>query len=171
MRSTLNHSIVSIAASAVVFFSAQPVSSQAVGGDSTRLDSLRAVLLQVPLGSPIRILTVGQAVIEGRLAARSDAGIVVRQRRDSARASIARIATIWRPAHNIKSGVITGGLIGAIVGGLAFGTLASGLCERVDCHGAFAEGATFGAAFGGGAGAVVGIAVGALTHHWEHVWP
>jgi F0F1-type ATP synthase assembly protein I len=129
------------------------------------------VLLKIPLGSPIRILTVGQTIIEGRLVTLSDTGIVIRQRSDSSRASIARIATIWRPARNVKSGVITGGLVGAVVGALALGTLASGFCERADCHGAFADGATVGAAFGSGVGAIVGIGVGALTHHWKRVWP
>jgi hypothetical protein len=84
---------------------------------------------------------------------------------------IARIASVWRPAANIRSGAIAGGLTGAFVGGLAVGTLASGLCDRADCHGAFADGATVGAAFGAGIGALVGLGIGALTHHWERVWP
>ena len=162
---------VRIAPFTAVLVAAQPLKAQSMAADSARLDSVRAVLLRVPLESPIRILTVGQSIIEGRLAARSDTGIVLHQRRDSSRASIARIATIWRPARNIKSGVVTGGLVGGLVGALALGALASGLCDRADCHGAFAEGATVGAALGVGVGAAVGIGVGALTHHWQQVWP
>jgi len=161
---------VGIAALAVVFFSTQPVRAQSIAGDSARLDSVRAVLLQFPLGSPIRIVTIGHNVIEGRLATLSDTGIVIRQRSDSSHASIERISTVWRPARNVKSGAITGGLVGAVVGALGLGILASGLCDQADCHGAFANGATIGAALGAGVGATVGIGVGSLTHHWERVW-
>jgi hypothetical protein len=163
--------VVRIAAVTAILLSTQSARAQSVAGDSARLDSARTVLSRFPLGSQIRIVTVGQNTIDGRLAFRSDTGIVVRQRTDSSRASIARIASIWRPAANIESGAITGGLIGAVLGGLAAGTLASGLCDRADCHGEFANGASVGAVLGLGLGAAIGIGVGALTHHWERVWP
>ncbi len=161
--------IIRIALFTGVFFT-QPARAQSVAGDSARFKEARDVLFSVPLGSPIRILTVGQSVVEGRLAARSDTGIVVRQGSDSLRASIARIATIWRPAQNIKSGAVAGGLAGGILGALALGTLSAGLCEA-NCHGAFADGAAVGGLFGVGIGAAIGIGIGALTHHWERAWP
>jgi hypothetical protein len=145
--------------------------AQSVAGDSARFKQARDVLFSVPLGSPIRILTVGQSIVEGRLAARSDTRIVVLRGSDSSHASIARIATIWRPAQNIKSGAIAGGLTGGVVGALALGALSAGFCESTSCHGAFADGAAIGGLFGVGIGAVVGIGIGALTHHWERVWP
>jgi hypothetical protein len=128
------------------------------------------VLLSIPLGSRIRVLTVGHSIIDGRLSARSDTGIVIRQRRDSSHASIARIAEIYRPAPSLKSGAIIGGVTGGVVGSLLVGTLATGLCET-NCHGAFANGATVGAALGGAVGAVVGLGIGSFVHHWERVWP
>jgi hypothetical protein len=149
----------------------QPLLAQSVTADSARLDSIRAALQSFPLGSRIRILTVGQNDIEGRLAFRSDTGVVLLQRSDSSRASIARIASLWRPAANIKSGGITGALAGALVLAPLAGIAANGLCDRADCHGAFANGATVGAVLGAGLGALVGIGIGALTHHWERVWP
>ena len=148
----------------------QPVRAQSINGDSARFKEARDVLFSVPLGSRIRILTLGQNIVEGRLAARSDTGIVVQRGTDSSRASIARIATIWRPATNIKAGAVAGGLAGGVLGALALGVLATGLCES-NCHGAFADGAAVGALFGAGFGAVLGIGVGAITHHWERVWP
>jgi hypothetical protein len=151
--------------------STQPLRAQSISADSARVESVRAVLSDIPLGSRIRILTVGHNVIEGRFALRSDTGVVVRQRSDSVRASIARIASVWRPAANIKSGAISGALVGALVLAPLAGIAASGLCDRADCHGAFANGATVGAALGAGVGALAGIGIGALTHHWERVWP
>jgi hypothetical protein len=160
-----------VAAFSLVLLSTQPARAQAVADDSARIESARSALLRIPLESRIRVMTVGQNVIDGRLAARSDSGIVILQRRDSSRASIARIASIWRPAANIKSGALTGALIGAVLGALTGGTFASGLCDRADCHGAFADGASAGAVLGAGLGAAIGLGVGALTHHWERVWP
>ena len=52
----------------VLLVSAQPAYAQAIAPESSRLDSARALLLSIPLGSRIRVLTVGQSVIEGRLA-------------------------------------------------------------------------------------------------------
>jgi hypothetical protein len=150
---------------------AKPVRAQSTTADSARVESVGAALSGIAVGSRIRILTIGQNVIEGRLAVRSDTGIVVRQRSGSSRASIARIASIWRPAANFKSGAIAGALVGALIGAPLAGFAASGLCDRADCHGAFANGATVGAALGAGVGATVGVVVGALTHHWERVWP
>ena len=148
----------------------QPVSAQSIAADSARVKDARVVLFSVPLGSRIRILTVGQTIVEGRLAARSDTGIVVGRGSDSSRASIARIATIWRPASNVKPAAITGGLAGGALGALAFGVLSAGLCEA-NCRGAWADGAAVGGLWGAGLGAAIGIAVGAITHHWERVWP
>ena len=76
----------------------QAAFAQTPVSDSARLDSLRAALRSIPLQSPIRIETVGHSVIEGFLSTRTDTGIVVRQRRDSASAAVARIATISRAA-------------------------------------------------------------------------
>src|SRR4051812_17233479 len=163
--------IARILALAVALCFSQPLGAQSVTADSARVDSIRAALQRFSLGSRIRIVTVGQNDIEGRLAFRSDTGIVVRQRRDSSRASIARIASVWRPAANIKRGAITGALVGALVLAPLAGFAANGLCDRADCHGAFADGAKVGAVLGAGLGAVVGIGIGALTHHWERVWP
>lgn len=137
-NSQLLAAIVRIALFTGVFFT-QPVRAQSIAGDSANLKAARDVLFRVPLGSSIRVSTVGQSVIEGQLAARSDTGIVVRQGKDSSHAS--------------------------------FGTLATGLCDRADCHGAFANGASVGAALGAGIGAAVGLGIGALMHHWERVWP
>jgi hypothetical protein len=148
----------------------QPAHAQSATADIARIDSARAVLLSIPLGSPIRVLTVGHSIIEGRLSARSDTGVVIRQRRDSSQASIARIAEIYRPAPSLKSGAMVGGVTGGVVGSLLLGTLAQGLCEA-NCHGAFANGATIGAALGGAIGAVVGVAAGSFVHHWKRVWP
>jgi hypothetical protein len=119
----------------LLLFAAQAVRAQSPAGDLARLESARATLFSIPLESPIRILTVGQSVIEGRLAARTDTGIVVRQRSDSSRASITRIAVIWRPARNIGAGAIIAGLTGGALGAFLLGTLASGLCDRADCQG------------------------------------
>jgi hypothetical protein len=163
--------IVRIVALTIALCFAQPLRAQSVTADSARLGSVRAVLSGISLGSRIRIVTVGQNVIEGRLAVRSDTGIVVQQRSDSLRASVARIASVWRPAANIKSGAITGALVGALVGAPLAGVAANGLCDRADCHGAFANGATVGAVLGAGLGALVGIGIGSLSHHWERVWP
>lgn len=156
---------------AVLLHAAELAHAQASTADSARLDSARAVLMSVPLGSPIRVLTVGQSMIEGRLTARTDTGIVIRQRRDSSHASIARIAVIYQPAPNYKSGAIIGGITGAVTGGLALGTLAAGFCEARECSGAFGSGAAVGAAIGGALGAVAGLFIGSLTHHWKKVWP
>jgi hypothetical protein len=160
-----------IATVSSLLFPAQRLRAQSAGPDSTRADSAHGVLMRYPLGTRIRITTVGQNTIEGQLATLSDTGVVIRQRSDSSRASIVRIASIWRPAANIKSGALTGGLIGAVVGALAGGIGAVGFCDAADCHGAFANGAGAGALLGAGVGAVIGIGVGALTHHWEQVWP
>jgi hypothetical protein len=149
----------------------QPLEAQSITTDTARADSVRAALSGIPLGSRIRILTVGQNAIEGQLAVRSDTGIVVQQRSDSLRASISRIASVWRPAANIKSGTITGAVVGALVLAPLAGIAANGFCDRADCHGAFADGAKAGAVLGAGLGALVGIGIGALTHHWERVWP
>jgi hypothetical protein len=148
----------------------QPATAQSVAGDSAHVSEARDVLFSVPLGSRIRILTVGQTIVEGHLAARSDTGIVIGRGSDSSRASIARIATIWRPATNIKAGAVSGGLAGGALGALALGVLSAGLCEA-NCHGAFADGAAVGGLFGAGIGAAIGIGIGAITHHWERVWP
>jgi hypothetical protein len=127
-------------------------------------------LLSIPFGSRIRVLTIGHSIIDGRLSARSDTGIVIRQRRDSSHASIARIAEIYRPAPSLKSGAIIGGVTGGVLGGLLLGTLSAGLCEA-NCHGAFADGATVGAGFGAAIGAVVGLGIGSFVHHWKRIWP
>ena len=148
----------------------QPVRAQSPAADTVRLDSARAALQSIPLGSPIRVLTVGHSTIDGRLFARSDTGIVISHRRDSSLVSIARIAEIYRPAPSYKSGAIIGGVTGGVIGGVVLGTLATGLCETT-CGGAFGSGATIGAAFGGALGAVIGIAVGSFVHHWEKGWP
>lgn len=155
----------------VVLLSAEPAFAQASAPDSARLDSARTVLMSIPLGSRIRVLTVGQSVIEGRLASRSDTGIVIRQRGDSSHAAIQRIAVIYLPALNVKSGAIIGGIAGAAVGSLFLGALAQGFCETADCSGAFASGAAWGAALGGAAGAFIGLFIGAFSHHWDPVWP
>ena len=144
--------------------------AQVAAADST-LDSARAVLLSIPLGSRIRILTVGHAIIDGRLAGRSDSVVTILQGRDSARATVERTASIWLPAPNYKSGAIAGGVFGGVVGALALGTLATGLCESAHCNGAFAAGAAVGAGIGGAIGVVIGLGLGALTHHWKQVWP
>jgi hypothetical protein len=155
----------------LVLHSTQPAKAQSATDDSARIESARSALVRIPLESRIRIITVGHNAIEGRLAALSDSGIVILQRRDTSRASIARVGSVWRPAANFKSGAITGGSIGAILGALTGGTFASGLCDRADCHGAFANGASVGAVLGAGLGAAIGLGVGALTHHWQRVWP
>ena len=154
-----------------LIFCTQPMRAQQVTADSTRIESARAILLAIPLGSRIRIETVGNSVIEGRLAARSDTGIVIGQRHDSSRASIARVAGILRPANNIKRGAVVGGLSGGIVGGLLIGAFAASFCESTSCNTAFRDGATLGSLFGGAVGAAIGVGVGALTHHWHRIWP
>jgi len=158
------------AAFGLLFQPMQNAHAQSVTADTARLDSARSALLSIPLGSRIRVLTVGHSIIDGRLSARSDTGIVIRQRRDSSHASIARIAEIYRPTPSFKSGAIIGGVTGGVVGTLLLGTLAAGLCEA-NCNGAFADGATVGAAFGGAIGAVVGVGIGSFVHHWKRVWP
>ncbi|HEV7387144.1 MAG TPA: hypothetical protein VGN73_00900 [Gemmatimonadaceae bacterium] len=147
------------------------VGAQAVELDSVQTASVRAALFSVQLESPIRIRTVGQSILEGRLAALSDTDVVVRRSSVSRRAAISRIAEVWRPAPNFKSGAIVGGVTGAVVGGLLSGTLAAGLCDRADCHGAFAQGAVAGAGLFGVVGAIVGLGFGAITHHWDRFWP
>jgi len=154
---------------AAVLYGRQGLAQTAM--DSTRVDSVRAALQAIPLQTPIRIETVGHSVIEGRLSARTDTGIVVHQRRDSVSASLARIASISRPARSLKSGTLVGALSGAVLGSLVVGTLASGLCDRADCSGAFADGATAGAVLGAGVGALIGAGIGAVKHHWEQIWP
>jgi hypothetical protein len=149
--------------------------SGAAGAQSPELDSVqtasvRAALFGVHLESPILIRTIGQSTLEGRLAARSDTDIVIRHSGVSQHAAIGRIAEVWRPAPNFKSGAIVGGVTGVVLGGLFGGTLASGLCDRADCHGAFAEGAVTGAGVFGVVGAIVGLGIGAITHHWERFW-
>lgn len=143
--------------------------AQPTPADTAR-NSARTVLLSIPRGSPIRVLTVGQSTIEGRLSALSDTGIVVRRGDDSSHASIARIAEIYRPAPSYRRGAIVGGIIGGVLGGLSLGILATGLCET-NCGGAFGYGAPIGAALGGAIGAVTGLIVGSVVHHWERVWP
>lgn len=164
------HRLLRCAVFTALFPPMQPAHAQSVTADTARLESARAVLLSIPLESRIRVLTVGNSIIDGRLSARSDTGIVIRQRRDSSHASIARIAEIYRPAPSLKSGAIIGGVTGGVVGSLVLGTLAAALCEA-NCNGAFADGATVGAGFGGAIGAVVGLGIGSLVHHWKRVWP
>jgi hypothetical protein len=156
---------------AVLAFCAPQLRAQAESIDSTRIESARAALLAIPLGSRIRIETIGNSVIEGRLAARSDTGIIVGQKNDSSHASIARVAGIFRPARNLKRGAIAGGVAGGVVGGLLLGAFAAAICESTSCDGAFTDGATIGALFGAAGGAIVGLGIGALTHHWRRVWP
>jgi hypothetical protein len=154
----------------LLFQPMQRADAQSPGANTARLDSARAVLLSIPLESPIRVVTVGHSIIDGRLSSRSDTGVVIRHRHNSSHASIARIAEIYRPAASLKSGAIIGGITGGVLGSLALGTLAAGLCE-INCHGAFANGATIGAALGGAVGAFVGVIAGSFVHHWERVWP
>lgn len=158
-------------ASLVVSVSTHLAGAQSAVADSARVTSARAALLSVPLESPIRILTVGQSILEGSLAARSDTDVVVRQRRDSLHASMARIAAIWRRERNFKSGAIYGGVAGAVIGGLVVGVFAAGVCDSADCHGAFAAGASVGVPLGGAIGAVIGLGIGGVTRHWELFWP
>lgn len=154
----------------LLLIAVQTAHAQPINPDSARIQSARTVLISIPLGTPIRVLTIGQSSIEGRLTARSDTGIVIRQRRDSTQASIARIAEIYRAAPNYKSGAIIGGITGAVLGALFVGSLAASFCETENCSGAFANGATVGAGFGAAIGAVIGVFAGSLTHHWERIW-
>ena len=147
------------------------VRAQSVELDSIQTASVRAALFAVELESPIRIRTVGQSILEGRLAARSDTDIVIRRHGVPNHAAIRRIAEIWRPAPNYRSGAIIGAVTGAVAGSLLGGTLASGLCDRADCHGAFGQGAVAGAGLGGVVGSLIGLGVGALTDHWNRFWP
>jgi hypothetical protein len=147
------------------------VGAQSVELDSVQTASVRAALFTVQLESPIRIRTVGQSILEGRLAARSDSDVVVRHGSVSRSAAINRIEEVWRSAPNYKSGAIVGGVTGVVVGGLLGGTVAVGLCDQADCHGAFGEGAVAGAGFFGLVGAIVGLGFGSITHHWDRLWP
>ncbi|HJP58625.1 MAG TPA: hypothetical protein VJ865_01445 [Gemmatimonadaceae bacterium] len=155
----------------LLFVCAQQLCAQQASVDSARIEAARAALLAIPLGSRIRIETVGNSVIEGRLAARSDTGIVIGQKNDSSRASLVRVAGIFRPARNLKRGAVAGGLTGGLVGGLLLGAFAASFCESTSCNTAFTDGATLGALFGAATGAIVGVGVGALSHHWQRVWP
>jgi hypothetical protein len=155
----------------VLSVSTHPARAQSVTDDSVRVASARAALFSVPLDSPIRIRTVGQSILEGSLAARSDTDVVVRQRRDSLRASMTRIAAMWRREPNFKTGAIAGGVTGAVIGGLLVGFFAASLCDSADCHRAFVDGASVGVPLGGAIGAVIGLGVGAVTRHWEPFWP
>jgi len=152
-------------------FSASFARAQTIPPDSARVASLHAALLTIPLESPIRIRTVGQSILEGRLASRSDTDVVVRQRNDSLRAPMAHVAEVSRRISNVKSGAITGGMIGGAVLGLLGGGFAIAFCDRADCHGSFSAGATAGVTLGVPVGAAIGLGVGALTHHWQPFWP
>ena len=155
----------------LLILGAQHLRAQPVAPDSARIESARAALLAIPLGSRIRIETIGNSVIEGRLAARSDTGIVIGRKNDSSNASIARVGGIFRPASNMERGAVAGGLTGGVVGGLLIGAFAASFCERASCNTAFTDGATIGVLYGAAAGAIVGLGIGALSHHWQRVWP
>jgi hypothetical protein len=126
--------------------------------------SLEAVLQRLRPGQMVRVRTVQQGRMEGRLFVLQDNTLRL-QRRGSPDVPVANIDSLWVQGHALATGAIVGGA----AGGLVLGILASRACaDTSDCSGVEVP-ASVGVGLAGGA--LVGILVGRGVTRWKLRYP
>ena len=137
---------------------------------SLSAQSAEAVLTPlVARASLVRLRTQGSEMT-GRLIALTSGVATVDTESGNRTATLAAVDSIWVRGRATRTGVLVGGISGAVIGGVYLGLLVSATCES-DCDNIGVEGALVGGGLGLVAGGLVGAGIGALIPKWRLRFP
>lgn len=139
---------------------------------SGQVVSVEHVALRLSPGSLVRIVRAdSQPPVEGRFQLVGDSTIVLQDGRRLHVVGFSAIAELWTAEDPRRRGAAPGALIGALTGGVAFGTIGWGLADVGGSHDAAVPLGLAGVALGGLVGAMGGAVLGGPTYRWERRIP
>lgn len=127
---------------------------------------LRQVIVETSPQTQVRVQLRDGQLLTGTLGPSTPDTLVLAVNDGYARVALTEVTALWRRGHSSGRGALTGGILGALAGGV-LNEMFEGTCDPGTCS----SGTTAGAALLSGViGAGIGLVIGSAIPSWHRAW-